>query len=161
VANRRRTTWEDRVLGQTLVAGAQLLIRVDGTNSVADSQGLTLTRVIIDMYLMSTSIAGAYGVQAVDYGVLGMSRESFAAGISPDPGSESEEPMRGWVVRNRVAVAQNGIGTPVTVRIQHDLHAQRRLDEGVIAMVFDNSNVLGTSASVLVLGLVRCLFLLP
>ena len=129
---RRGTTWLDTTLNTVISEGAAgLLTALDGTLSVADSQGLTLTRMIGDLSFHSNTLAGgAWGVQRVAIGMGMCSREAFTAGVTPDPDSAVEETARGWVYRTILAVAQNGAGAPVVERIQFDIHAQRRLDSG-------------------------------
>ena len=160
--NRRRTTWQDTFLQNNTVSGAQSLIALDGVLSVADSQGLTLTRLIGDISCSSNTVAGAFGVERFSFGVGMASREAFAAGIVPDPNSNVEEPPRGWVYKNTVAVSQNGIGTNVvTARVIFDIRAQRKLDSGRLFLAVNVDNVTGTSFTGNVTGLIRALFLLP
>ncbi len=162
MANRRRTSWEDSVLANTIVVGTQTLLSIDGTPSVDTGQGRTLTRVIGDLVFVSTTVAGAWGVNRMGIGIGGCSREAFTAGVVPDPLSETEEPPRGWIYRHVAVMSQNGIGTPVVSgRVQFDIRAQRRLDSGRHFLAFDNEAQFGTTASYRVIGLVRALYLLP
>jgi len=159
--NRRRTMWEDTLFAQNVTNGTQELCAIDGTNSVADSQGMTLTRLILDLSFASRTVSGSWGVANVDIGVGLTSREAFSAGVVADPSSETEEPSRGWIYRNRVLVSQNGTGTPVTMRVIADIRAQRRLDEGRIYIVVDHTVILGTVFALQFAGISRALFKLP
>jgi len=161
--NRRRTKWEDTHIATTIAAGATSLgVAIDGTPSGDDAQGLTLTRMLGELSFMSTTVAGAWGVQVLTMGVGGSSRVAFTADSLPTPNSNVEQPPRGWVWKTSVAVAQNGAGAPVVMeRVHFDIRAQRKLDGGRLWIVFVNVNLQGTSASVLVSGLIRVLFLLP
>ena len=159
----RRTTWHDVGLKATTVSeGATgVNIALDGTLSVADVQGLTLTRTLGNLYFMSMTVAGAWGIQALSFGIGISSREAFTAGVLPDPEGDTEEPLNGWVIRNVVAVAQNGIGGAVIQRVHFDIRAQRRLDSGRLYLRMVNTDVRGTGFTVGVVGQIRTLFKLP
>ena len=158
----RRTTWEDTAFAVGIATGAQQLTALDGVLSQADAQGLTLTRMIIDLSCFSSTVAGAWGVQRLALGVGIASREALAASAVPDPNTDTEEPPRGWVWKTTVAIAQNGIGTPVvTARIMVDNRAKRRLDSGRLYIALNNDAELGTTFAVRIIGNIRALFLLP
>ncbi len=162
MAGKRRTTWVDTSPNGVIVVGTQFLVGIDGNPSVSDGQGRTLTRVIGNISFACSTVAGAWGIQSLSVGIGAASREAMAATVVPDPGSIVEEPTLGWIYRDIIMVTQNGIGTPVVAaRMSFDLHAQRRLDSGRHYLVIDNAAELGTSSSVLVVGLVRALYLLP
>jgi len=161
MADRRRTMWEDTLFNEALGTGLQLRKAIDGTNSVADSQGMTLTRLIVDLTFLSRTVSGGWGVANVDIGMGLTSREAFTAGVLADPQAETEEPSRGWIYRNRILVSQNGTGTDVIQRITVDLRTQRRLDEGRIFIVVDHLVILGTAFTLHIGGITRALFKLP
>ena len=160
---RRRSAWTDSQMNTEVAEGsAGLTTDLDGTLSVADSQGLTLTRLLIDLSFYSRVIAGAHGIQRVALGIGMCSREAFTAGVVPDPESDVEFPARGWIYRTIFAVAQNGIGAPVIQRqLTLDLRAQRRLDNGRMFLRMVNTDISGTGFDVSMTGIVRALFLLP
>jgi len=162
MADRRKTMWKFTGVQRGIEVGtAGERIALDGSLSVADSQGLTLTRLIADLSFMSNTVAGAWGVQRFAMGVGMASREAYTAESLPSPNSDVEEPARGWIYQNIIAVSQNGVGGVVTTRVLFDLRAQRRLDSGRMFFKFVNSDLFGTSASIHVVGMVRALFLLP
>ncbi len=158
---RRKTTWLDTVLSFQVSNGSQVVRAIDGTPSVGDAQGRTLTRLIGKLAFHSTTVAGAWGVQNMFMGAGAASREAFTAGALPDPGSPTEEPTLGWIYRGHVAVAQNGSGAPVVFVVEFDLRAQRKLDSGRHWMSFENTDIDGTSFTMAVNGFVRALYLLP
>ena len=89
------------------------------------------------------------------------SQEAFAAGSLPDPNASNDQPSRGWIYRNRMVVAQNGVGGPVVHQISRDIRSARKLDDGECYIVVDNDVDLGLAFNVQVVGLVRQLWLLP
>jgi len=162
-SNRRRTQWIDTNVNVNVSEGAAgVPADLDGNLSVADSQGLTLTRMIIDLSTSSATVAGAWGIQRLAIGMGMASREAFTASVLPSPESPTEEPARGWVWRTNVLVGQNGTGGAVLgPRIMADVRAQRRLDSGRFFIKLNNTDILGTGFDVRVVGMIRSLFLLP
>ncbi len=162
-STRRRTQWIDTNQNSNVSEGSVGVVNdLDGTLSVADSQGLTLTRMIVDLSTASATIGGAWGIQRLAIGMGMASREAFTAAALPSPESPSEEPARGWVYRTNVLVGQNGDGGAILgPRIMVDIRAQRRLDSGRFFIKMINTDVLGTGFDVRVTGMIRCLFLLP
>ena len=101
MANRRRITWESTIVNQLVEADlAGERIALDGVLSQSDAQGLTLTRTIGMLSMVSNTVAGAWGVQCVAFGIGMSSREAFTAEALPSPNSNDEEPARGWIYQN-------------------------------------------------------------
>jgi len=115
---------------------------------------------IYDLQLMSTTVAGAWGTQALDLGVGLASVEAFDGGVLPDPNA-SEFPVGGWMYRTRCVATQNGIGAYVTTPCRGDLRSGRKLDTGIVFMTAFNTPMDGTPFSVRVTGIWRSLLLLP
>ena len=153
----RPTDWQDTVFNQSAVAGAQNSISLDGVLTAADLRGTTLIRTIIRLNLQSATVAGAWGSQRADIGIGIVSRDAFTAGSFPDPVTGDDKPPRGWVWRDSVGVAQNGVGGPIIVRVDADIRGARKIENGRLVLVWNNTNILGTSAVLQLYGLIRVL----
>jgi len=142
--------------------GAQDLRSLLSTFIPTETPGMTLTRMIARFHPTSGSVAGAWGKGHVDFGVAMVSQESFLAGVVPDPKTATEQPVEGWVYKDRLLVTQNGVGTPVLVSEAHvDLRAQRRIGRSELVLVADWTFDAGTTFVLSWTGIVRCLMLLP
>jgi len=157
----RQTDWVDTNNALVITAGSQQSLSLITGLSPGDMRGATLIRTIVRMSLSSTSVAGAWGVQKVDVGIGITSQEAFAAGVLPDPSVSSDRPSRGWVYRDHIAVAQNGAGSPVLEHIREDIRGARKIENGELFLVIDNTDQLGTSAAIRAMFLVRVLVKLP
>ena len=157
----RRTTWIDN-LSSFVVApggGQQSQSLLQGV-APEDTRGTTVVRVLYDLQLHSTSVAGAWGVQALDLAFGVTSQEAFAAGVFPDPNAD-ERPVGGWMFRTRCVIAQNGAGAPILTSCKGDLRSGRKLDAGEVYVVANNSDLDGTAFTVRVTGIIRLLLMLP
>ena len=68
----------------------------------------------------------------------------------------------GWLWRTGFIVGQNGSGGGLPMReIHFDLRAQRKLQDQDIQLVVNNDLISGTSFAVRMMGVTRCLMLLP
>ena len=161
VAARRRTSWEDNLVNISVASGSRTNPDLMVNLSEDETRGTTITRVILDLWLFSTTVAGAWGIQKFDLGMQIVSVDALNAAAVPDPDAASEQPVRGWLYRNRCAVMQNGAGAPVFTRCVADLHMQRRVDNGKFILSMVNTAQRGTSFTVEVLGITRTLLLLP
>jgi len=85
------------------------------------------------------------------------SQEAFAAGVLSDPGSGAEEPPRGWIWRASYVASQNGIGTPVVTPVFADIHGARKIENGEVYIIAENTAQVGTSSTMNFSGLVRLL----
>ena len=122
-----------------------------------DLRGCTVIRTLISLDLCSQTVAGAWGVQRCDMAIGIASQEAFAAGVLPDPVTNTDKPPRGWMWRSSRSVAQNGVGSPVLSSLQADIRGARKVENGEVFLIIDNSNVFGTAFNVQALGLVRLL----
>ena len=157
---KRQGFWIDNLLNTSVAAAG------DGNDSLftgtppINTRGVTITRIVLDLALMSITTAGAFGVQAIDIGIGMTSQEAFNAGVFPDPRSD-ERPVGGWMFRTRCVVAQNGVGTNILYECHRDIRSGRKVSDGEAFIVFNSANILGTTFTVQVVGVVRCLVLLP
>jgi len=160
MASGRRTTWVDTLVGFTVANGAQGLVSLATGVSPTFTQEATILRTIYKLYLMSTTVAGAWGVQQVDLGWAVASQEAFAAGTVPDPAVATDFPRLGWMHRERCMATQNGTGTGIYELCMGDSRAKRIISRGEPYLVVDSSNLLGTSFTIEVRGLIRQLYLM-
>ena len=157
----RMTDWVDTVVVLDAATGAQDFISLITGLAPVNMRGVTLVRTLVRLSLQSATVAGAWGTQNVNLAIGVASQEAFAAGTLPDPLTSGDKPPRGWVYRTAVTAAQNGVGGPVVSEIVADIRAARKIENGELFLIMNNSTALGTAFSVRVRGLVRCLFKLP
>lgn len=155
----RHTYWVDNAQeGLTIASGAQATQRLGSSDANFITERMaTVIRTIWNLDINSTTVAGAFGTQVVSYGIGVESLEAFNAGTHPDPESDSEFPTRGWIMRGQCTVFQNGVGTQIVTRCGGDIRSARKIDNGVLFLIIDNSPQVGTAFSCTFSGLIRCL----
>ena len=161
MTTKRRTRWIDSLIGQTVVSGSQDVIELFQSAGEVDVDGWTVTRVIGKLWLVSSTLAGAFGAQRLDFGLGMISREAVGAGAFPDPNAEADRPASGWMHRDRCLAFQNGVGTGMFTVCQFDTRSQRIVRGNILHLVINNSTLVGTAFNVSVNGLIRVLVLLP
>ena len=159
----RRTRWIDHHVAETIATAGQANTSLWGNVLQNDIRAGTITRVVGSLQMVSTSIAGAYGVQeiAIGFGVVGQQAFNEGSPSLPNPMVMSEFPVRGWIWRTSHMVMQNGVGINGLTSVSFDLRAQRKIDDGEFAAIIVNGNVLGTAFTIRIHGNVRTLVLLP
>ena len=160
---KRRTRWVDDHVGATIANGGQLNTSLWGAVLQNDLWGGTITRVVGTLDLVSTTVAGVWGVQEAFIGMGVVSQEAFAAGSAslPSPSVDTEYPVGGWILRTNRLVMQNGEGGSFIVHVAFDLHAQRKIDTGEFVLSIQNLAKFGTNFPMAVHGSVRTLVLFP
>ena len=154
----RPTDWQDTILNLPATSGNSNSLALDGVLTAVDLRGTTLIRTIIRLNVQSATVAGAWGTQRLDLGIGIVSREAFTAGALPDPATAGDKPPRGWIWRDSIVVSQNGAqGNPVAVRIEADIRGARKVENGRLFLIGDNTPILGTTFSTQLTGLVRIL----
>ena len=144
-----------------VASGSQGILQMILTLTADENRGATITRLIAEFALSSTTVAGAWGKQLVDLGLAMIERDAFSAAAVPDPDVSTDEPGRGWLYRTRCVVAQNGTGAPVLFPCKFDIRSQRKLDSAVLVLIINNTASTGTNFTVEVQGILRTLILLP
>ena len=165
VAPRRLTAWDDQVITLTTLAsggtGLQLLL----CENVADPEkrGCTLIRIIIGLSFFPTPPGQVSGRQAVSFGIALASDDAFTGGALPDPETDDDYPVSGWLFRTTFPVFDETLATsgPIGYRIERDIRSGRKLDRSSIYMDMHSAGDEGTQFSIGVIGLVRCLYKLP
>ena len=158
---RRNLNWEDTFVNDDTAVGSQSIVKLMPLLSSDEIRGHTITRMIAEISLYSTSIAGAYGAVLADLAIGVGSEESVNAGIIPDPDVADDEPMTGWLWRTRCVVAQNGTGMDPVKRCLFDVRSQRKMDGARAYLAINVTANLGTSFTVRMDGIVRTLLRLP
>ena len=163
-ASRRKTEWIDTLVDeQTPTAGQdqESLLADYISNELA---GWTLTRTLIHLWLMPQTPAATFGIQHIDMGIGLVTQEAFAAGVLPEADTETDRPVLDWVWRERVMIAEGGIAGAILqapVEVKADIRSRRKIGDGELFLVVDNTSKSGTAFGVQTSGLIRCLFLLP
>ena len=161
-AQRRGTAWDDQLFTVTQVngvqAGAILLVE-----DVADPEkrGCTVVRIIMRVTLLPVVINGVTGRQTVSVGIALASDDAFAAGALPDPQTQADYPVGGWMYRDQVVVPSESTGVVPHVVLQADLRAQRKLDRSSLFFTYHSQLDEGVSFEVQLTGIIRVLYKLP
>ena len=154
----RPTDWVDtRVILEVSTSAQSITSLVTGL-STANTRSATIIRTIIRLGLFSNSVAGAWGVASLDLAIGIASQEAFVAGVVPDPNSATEKPARGWMWRTQMQVAQNGVGSQVIYSIEADVRSGRKVENGEVYLVANNTPYTGTQFQVNVVGMIRQLY---
>ena len=156
--------WQDSTLNQPVASGAELitLLTADFTNP-RDTQGFTVVRTLFCYQLSPTTPGVVSGQQRVSIGIGVASEEAFNAAVVPNPSVASEEPTLGWIYRCIHLVVDETLATgkPEVVRVDRDIRASRKIDSGKLYLVWENEAVEGSTFSVRLSGMLRCLIKLP
>jgi len=159
----RQTMWVDTLVNESIATSAQGVITLLGTAVAPEflQRGNTIVRTIFDLRLYSATVAGAWGVTAVDLAFGIASQESFAVSVVSDPNVAAERPIGGWMYRTRCMVSQNGTGTAILHACTGDLRNMRKLDTGQYFLVANVGALNGATFTVKITGIVRVLLKLP
>ena len=157
----RLSIWDDTLLNFSVASGAQSAAIVLTLTPGGDSEGFTMVRCIVRLSLFHSSVPANDGYQHLDLAVGLGSKESVAAGIVPDPNTNTEKPVHDWVWRDRCAVPQDAATTLRPIHCKGDFRGQRKLGGGQLYLIVNNSPGHGTAFTVTVNGLIRCLLLRP
>ncbi len=146
----------------TIVSGAQLIQSLLGTFEVGETATWTLIRLIASLSVAPLDPSTASGSMTMDWGFGVASQDAFVAAAVPDPDTASDHPPRGWIQRGQLLVRDSVSAVEATLdrRIDLDNHAKRKVDRGEVYFVVDNNLQDGTSFSILISGLIRCLYAL-
>jgi len=161
----RPRAWADRliVLSGSLTGTPQAL---DLLTDVVDSDTVTVARIIGRITVIPASLSATdQAAQRIDVGIGVATQAAFDAGVGslPDPRVNADAPARGWLYRDSlVMMKQNSTGTvedwlyPMS---HFDVGALRRVDKGVLFVVFAKTSLQGSAFDVQVSGLIRSMCL--
>jgi len=150
----RKTFWVDNPVDLGIVSAAQQSQSLFTGTPPINTRQTTVVRIIIDLKIFSTTVAGAHGVNFINLGIGMASQEAFNAGIFPDP--ESDE-----LYKTRCVAFQNGVGTNPLITCYKDIRSGRKVYDGELFLVATNTNRMGTTASYVLGGEIRVLVMLP
>ena len=154
----RPTDWVDTLVNLEVPAGSQSQTSLVTGLAPSDMRGMTVIRTIIMIQMFSNTVAGAWGVTLGDLGIGIASQEAFVAGVVPDPNVAGDKPPRGWMWRASKCVAQNGAGAPILVELLADIRGARKVENGEVYLVVNNTTLVGTAFQLNVRGLIRQLY---
>ena len=137
--------WDDTIIDSSLASGAQ-----DSESLLAgipedEIKGLTITRLIIDLYLIQltagTGASFAGGIYVVE-------EDAFAAAAMADPGVPADD--AGWMWRVLVVpvVTSSVNDSSQFAHLSYDLRAQRKIPGEDYTLVFVLQNLGGTTFNV-------------
>ena len=155
--------WIDTHLNSSIASGAQvdasLMTGVSATQTRFDQ--MTLLRTIVGIDIAYTVHDSGEGSQLVNLGIAIASQEALAAGVVADPGTSTDFPTRGWVWRAQYRIFGFAADQPAVFdrRVDLDLRAQRKLENGEAFIVIANVAHEGVATAIDVTGLIRQLWL--
>ncbi len=126
-----------------------------------ERRGLTIVRLLIDLAVTPSPTNGVVGTQTSLMGIGVASFEAFGAGVVPDSNVETDRPARGWLWRSSLVILDDADNVVPSMRVQADVRAKRRVDDGVPFLNMVNQDRTGTAFTIRVTGIVRVLYLLP
>jgi len=155
--SRRRMTWIDNLFSVDLTTGGQTVQGLLAAVSANDMVGRTLTRTILCLdYNPPIDIPS--GRQNVFMGIGIASQDAFLGSVTPDPETEADQPMGGWIYRCRHTVSARSAGG---LRIDADIRSQRKIQTGELYMVITNLADEGVAFTINIRCLTRTLWRLP
>ncbi len=159
----RRSLWVDTLIEFNVSSGGQSSVGFNGPQDTAiESEGFTVVRTVMDMWLMATAPAsGNDGYQKCDMGFGLATSEAIGAGILPDPNTLTDAPIHDWMWRGKAVVGQDNVDVLPPTHIFMDIRAQRKMAAGTLFFIAQNVALIGTAFTVTFQGLIRCLYLRP
>jgi len=158
------TFWADHLPNLTVATGslARTDMLVDMASVPARHERMTLTRTVIGIDVARITHDSGEGSDQVFLGIGVLSRDAFAASGAaiPDPFVMSDYPARGWVWRAAYRVYGFAADQPAVFnrRIDLDIRAQRKLENGILTLAVKNTAFEGTSSVITVSGIIRTLW---
>ena len=125
--------WEDQVINTSIASGSQDSQTLLGTLDEDEALGMTVTRILVSLYAMPLARFVARGEQALSLGIGIIDREAFGAGVLPDPETSDDQPIGGWMFRERLFVRDDTTTSAIepTPLLKYDLKGQRKVGRGI------------------------------
>ena len=162
---RRKTAWDDQLFNQDVATGSRVLLLLVEDVADPEKRGCTLVRMIFGINLLASNPGAVSGQQKVSMGVMVVSDDAFLAGSAamPDPTVDAEFPVGGWLFRAQYIVQDETLASGIIapLRIEKDIRSQRKLDRASLVFRAENDSMEGSTFSVRMVGLIRCLYKLP
>ena len=163
MVSRRGRAWADFLVGHTLSTSQ---ISFDLLADLNAPETVTMTVVRIVGRILATPASANSALESlldIDMGIQVVSQEAFAAGVLPDPNTQSDYPAAGWLYRNRVGLYhQNTSGTVEGYHyplLTFDIRAARKVDRGRLVLTINKGVIDGSDQDVNLVGIVRSLAL--
>ena len=153
--------WIDSLLDSAIASGGQVIPSLLGALTQINTRGITIERVILDLWIIPSMLAGTNAAQILDVGIGVVTQDAVAAGAVPDPNTSADRPARGWLYRTRCLIIDSNIEPLPAVRCTGDFRGKRKLDDGELVLVGNNTASQGTPFSVDMIGIVRVGYLMP
>ncbi len=156
----RMTDWQDTIVSELVASGGVAVNSLTGVLTLGEQRGMTLVRTLVRLDFSSNTVAGAWGVNQLDFGIGVSSQQAFAVGVTalPNPSQAAGKPPRGWVYRSTQGVAQNGVGSPVLYSLTADIRGARKVEDGELFLMMANTAIQGTAMGINIRGMIRALF---
>ena len=158
---RRATRWIDTSIDTPVTAGTPQNLTLLGALGADDIPGLTLTRLLVHLTMFANASPTAFGAVEMGVGIGLATGDAFAAAALPDVETDTDFPIRGWVLRDSLVLPYEVDSTEYR-EMRLDLRAQRKLDEQTELFIqFRNETMVGTALVCRMTGLVRALMKMP
>ena len=157
----RRREWQDFIFDFDITSGvttAVNLLRGD----VNETKGMTLIRTIVRFDVIPASPGSAnLSTQKVAMGIGMIATQAEAIGVTamPAPGTSEDKPLSGWLWRTHGYCADDTGDIPPWWAINEDLRSKRKVMYGAPNLIVSNLQLTNTAFSVIILGIIRCLYL--
>ena len=152
---RRRSVWVSRnVNNEALAPLGKSLIQIDNNRQVANAEGLTLVRTLLDVSFASET---AGGQAELGMGVV-LVNEDVTSATAPDPNEGAED--ADWIYMVKLLFHEWNTGTGKFFRHIHaDIRSSRKYGQGdELAFITYNDDA---TDDIIVKGSIRALLLLP
>ena len=159
------TLWADQILNEAVAGGGGRDISFLGLASLTAIDRrlakITLIRTIIGIDIQPTVPDSGEGDQLLAIGIGLVSDEADTTASTANPASENEHPTKGWIWRTqyRVYAVAAGDQNRHPLRVDLDIRAQRKLDNGRMALMLANTDNQGVSTAITVTGVIRMLYM--
>ena len=160
------TLWIDTLPNATVAIGTPQKVSLMTGISVADArlQKMTLLRTIIGLDVARITHDSGEGSEQVFMGICVVTEPAFTAGVAsmPDPFVMTDYPTQPWVWRAAYRTYGFAADQPAVFnqRIDLDIRAKRKLDNGLCCLLINNTAFEGTSTVITVSGIIRQLWLM-
>ena len=91
---RRRTQWVDTDFNLLVASGSKSETSLLSDLLPQDTQGMTLTRTLVHLFVASNVDQTVIAINRVSMGIGVSDQEAFAAAVLPDPETAGDEPAR-------------------------------------------------------------------
>ena len=154
--------WIDTLPNMTVPTAATSTRSLVQDVDITRFQRMTLTRTVIGLDVARITHDSGEGSDQVFLGIGVVSEDAFATlgGAIPDPFDMNAFPIKGWVWRAAYRTYGFAADQPAVFnqRIDLDIRAQRKLENGVAVIIATNTAFEGSSSVITVSGIVRQLW---